>query len=102
MATISHELFHSTAHSRKLLLTSVPLKKLLLRVVLGEIQQEFQLKGWFVMGELASRRPSLIVFWTVSHPRYDHSLVLISKLTPFSSKHLLVATQGAGTDLKLV
>jgi hypothetical protein len=94
MVTISPELFRSTKHPYpgKVLLKSVPLKKLFLRVVPRELPKELELRGWFVMGEFASRRPSLIVFWTVSHPHHDHSLVLISKLTPSSSKHLLVAS----------
>jgi hypothetical protein len=90
MATLSHKLFRSTAPSQKLLLKSVPLKRLLLRIVPREIQREFQLTGWFVIGELLNKRPSLTVFWTISEPQYDHSLILISKLTPFTGKHIVV------------
>jgi hypothetical protein len=48
------------------------------------------LNGCFLMGEFSKEKVLLTVFWTVSHPDYDHSLVLISKMSPFSARHLLL------------
>src|SRR6266436_7727574 len=90
MPTISHELFRSTAHPKKMLLKYVPREKLLLTFVPEDIQEEFQLNGWFLMGEFSRKKTSITIFWTISHPQYDHSLVLISKMDPFSAEHLLV------------
>lgn len=50
------------------------------------------------MGEFSKNNTSITIFWTISHPKYDHSLLLISKMNPFSAEHLLVGC-ATNTDL---
>jgi hypothetical protein len=90
MVTISRELFRRTADAKRMLLKYVPREELLLTFVPEDVKEEFQLNGWFLMGEFSEKQTSITVFWTISHPEYEHSLVLISKMNPFSAKHLLV------------
>src|SRR5258708_3733490 len=95
MRSISHklfsdELFRPSANSTKLFLKFAPVNELLFRWPPKDIVEEFQLNGWFLMGEFTRRRILVTVFWTLSHPQYDHSLVSISKIAPSYSKHLLI------------